>query len=113
MEISDSIIKERFGEKSTYETMTEVDRAREELQRNKFLRKIVIRDNNIWNDDDLLRALKELKIKINGGIRAGSSYMVAEDAEVFKETFDELVQERMDVKAVEAIDRIIEEFKKE
>lgn len=112
MEISDSIIKERFGEKSTYETMTEVDRAREELQRNKFLRKIVIRDNNIWNDDDLLRALKELKIKINGGIGTGS-YMVAEDAEVFKETFDELVQERMDIKAVEAIDRIIEEFKKE
>lgn len=112
MEISDSIIKERFGEKSTYETMTEVDRAREELQRNKFLRKIVIRDNNIWNDDDLLRALKELKIKINGGIGTGS-YMVAEDTEVFKETFDELVQERMDIKALEAIDRIIEEFKKE
>nr|DAY18634.1 MAG TPA: hypothetical protein [Caudoviricetes sp.] len=112
MEISDSIIKERFGEKSIYETMTEVDRAREELQRNKFLRKIVIRDNNIWNDDDLLRALKELKIKINGGIGTGS-YMVAEDTEVFKETFDELVQERMDIKALEAIDRIIEEFKKE
>lgn len=112
MEISDSIIKERFGEKSTYETMTEVDRARKELQRNKFLRKIVIRDNNIWNDDDLLRALKELKIKINGGIGTGS-YMVAEDTEVFKETFDELVQERMDIKALEAIDRIIEEFKKE
>lgn len=112
MEISDSIIKERFGEKSTYETMVEVDRAREELQRNKFLRKIVIRDNNIWNDDDLLRALKELKIKINGGIGTGS-YMVAEDTEVFKETFDELVQERMDIKALEAIDRIIEEFKKE
>ena len=110
MEISDSIIKGRFGEKSTYETMTEVERAIEELQRNEFLRKIVIRNNNIWNDDDLFRALKELKVKINGGFRT-KSCLVAEDVEIFKEIFDELVQERMDVKALEAINRIIEEFK--
>ena len=112
MEISDSIIKGRFGEKSTYETMTEVERAIEELQRNEFLRKIVIRNNNIWNDDDLFRALKELKVKINGGFRT-KPCPVAEDVEIFKEIFDELVQERMDVKTLEAINRIIEEFKKE